>query len=116
MRQNKGFTLIELLVVIVILGILGAIAVPQLMAYRDEGYCGRAVTDARHAFTAMEAYYSENLTYGPLADAGFTSSDKVTVSLISTDPLVISATDDSNLCPKGGVYTLSNQSGTGDWS
>ena len=116
MRQNKGFTLIELLVVIVILGILGAIAVPQLMAYRNEGYCGRVVTDARHAATAMEAYYAKNLDYGALADTGFTSSEKVTVSLDSTMPLVISATDDSDLCPKGDVYTLSNQSGTGDWS
>lgn len=116
MRHNKGFTLIELLIVIAILGVLAGIAIPQLMAYRDEGYCGRAVSDARHAFTAMEAYYAQHLEYGALNDTGFASSPKVSVQVDTITPLVISATDDTNLCPKGDVYTLSAQSGTGTWN
>ena len=66
MKQEKGFTLIELLVVIAILGVLAGIAVPQLMAYRNGAYCGRTMSDARYAFTAMEAYFSQHLEYGAL--------------------------------------------------
>ena len=115
-RDSKGFTLIELLIVIAILGVLAGIAIPQLMTYRNTAYCGRVESDARHAFSAMEAYYAQHLKYGALSDASFSSSDKVSVQLISAVPLVISATDDTKLCPKGDVYTLSAQSGTSDWN
>ena len=115
-RRDRGFTLIELLVVVTILGILGGIAIPQLMTYRNEGYCGRVTSDARHAFSAMEAYYAQHLYYGPLGDTGFAASAKVSVAIDSTTPLVVSATDDSTLCPKGHTYTISGQSGIGDWS
>ncbi|MBI3301896.1 MAG: prepilin-type N-terminal cleavage/methylation domain-containing protein [Deltaproteobacteria bacterium] len=116
MNNERGFTLIELLVVVAIIGILAAIAIPQFSRYRGNAYCARAMTDAKNAFLAMEAYYAQNLVYGSLADANFASSAGVTVAVDSTTPLVITATDDTGQCPQGSVYTLSESSGKGEWS
>lgn len=115
MRPAKGFTLIELLVVIAIIGILAAIALPQFARYRSQSFCARVVADAKNAFTAMEAYYARHLQYGALEDTDFKGSENASVQIDSTDPLIISASDDTNTCPQG-VYTLSQASGLGTWS
>jgi len=116
MNNAKGFTLIELLVVVAIIGILAAIAIPQFARHRGNAFCARVMSDAKHAFTAMEAYYTQNFAYGDLADANFSESENVSVQVDSTAPLVISATDESGQCPRGTTYTLSEASGLGVWS
>ena len=62
-KNEKGFTLIELMIVIAIIGILAAIAIPQFAAYRRRSYNSAANADLRHAATAQEAYYVDNMTY-----------------------------------------------------
>jgi prepilin-type N-terminal cleavage/methylation domain-containing protein len=115
-RNEKGFTLIELLVVVAIIGILAAIAIPQFATYRAESFCARVVSDAKNAFLAMEHYYARNLSYGTLEDTNFKGTHDVTVTITSTDPLEISASDDTGTCVRGsGVYTLSSASGVGTW-
>ncbi len=113
--NDKGSTLIELLVVIAILGILAAVAIPQFSQYRNTAYCAQITSDASHAFLAMEAYYSQNLTYGSLSDTVSTPTRDITVEVISTNPLVVQASDDQGRCPLG-VYTLDQHRGRGTWS
>ena len=106
MKNEKGFTLIELLVVLAIIGILAAIAVPQFAAYRNTTICAGAESDAANALLAMEAYYAQNFVYGTLVEANFHGSPNVTVAIVSTTPVSITATDDTNRCPKGHTFTL----------
>ena len=52
---QKGFTLIELLVVIAILGILAAIAIPNIAKFMGEGQTEAAATEMANVQTAILA-------------------------------------------------------------
>lgn len=65
--NRKGFTLIELLIVVVIIGILAAIAIPKFATTKDKAKLASVKTDLRNLETAQEAYFSDNNTYGSLA-------------------------------------------------
>ena len=67
MLNRKGFTLIELLIVVVIIGILAAIAIPKFAATKDKAKLASIKSDLRNLMTAQEAYFSDNATYGTLA-------------------------------------------------
>lgn len=60
----KGFTLIELLIVIAIIGIVAAIAIPNLLTALQKGRQKATMGDLKTIGQAVEAYMSDN-TYAP---------------------------------------------------
>ncbi len=62
-KRESGFTLIELLIVIAIIGILAAIAIPNLLNAVQRGKQKRSMSDMRTLATAIEAYAVDNNNY-----------------------------------------------------
>jgi type IV pilus assembly protein PilA len=68
MKNEQGFSLIELLVVVVIIGLIAAIAVPNLKRARQQACSGSAVQSMRTITTAELLYQRTYKIYGTLAD------------------------------------------------
>ena len=62
-RKVRGFTLIEIMVVIVIIGIIGALIVPNIAGRQDQAQVTAARSDLRSLGNALEMFKLDNNHY-----------------------------------------------------
>lgn len=97
LAQAKGFTLIELLVVFAVIGILVAIAIPQISVHRARGVDTQMRSDIKNAVMAMESYYSTIYSYptsvAQISNYGFrqTAGVSLVINFTNTTDFTVTA-------------------------
>lgn len=104
-RNRKGFTLIELLIVVAIIGIIVAIAIPNLLNAIQRAKQKRTMGDIRSIGTAAEAYAVDNNQYPAAAASLPTGLSLPTASITSGGVIGVLAPTYIRLVPTQDGWT-----------
>ncbi len=125
MNKEEGFTLVELLIVVAIIAILAAIAIPQFTKYRLRAYKTELDSDSKNAYTAAQAYLTDNTaatvdTLAELKTGGYQKSANINfgtgsmtlgggnITLVS-NALIAASKDGNSVVWANGRLDLPNQ-------
>ena len=113
MFKQKGFSLVELLIVVAIIGIVAAIAIPNMIASRRASNEAAAIGTLKTYAGAQATYHAQRNRYGTFADlTGITALDSTfATSPVNRNNYIIAEVGTPHLQFEGSATPSSDRAG-----